>query len=230
MQKLSAHFDELKLVIINKSLDILTVSETWLMDTNHEKGEFDIPGYTFKYRNRPQGITWAPDGADGVGSIFLTISILILGMTYMRTMEIIWLELKLPNTHPILVGSVYRHPKSPSEYSTNLSTHLDKISSEDKEVYFLGDMNTDVHIPDDYLHRKVQHLRVEQTLVQLINELTRVTAISTTGIDLIFVSNMEKVIQHGVIKTGLTDHYMPFLVRKAYIQRKAPKTIFTRNF
>ncbi len=42
-----------KLVMINKPLDILTVFETWLMDTNHEKGEFDILGYTFKYRNRP---------------------------------------------------------------------------------------------------------------------------------------------------------------------------------
>ncbi len=46
---------------------------------------------------------------------------------------------------------------------------------------------------------------------------TRATATSTTGINLIFVSNREKVIQHGVIKMGLTDHYMPFLVRKAYI-------------
>ncbi len=83
-------------------------------------------------------------------------------------------------------------------------------------------MNNDVLISDDFLHRKV-HLCIEETLVQLINEPMHITATSTTGIDLICVSNMDTVIRHGVIKTGLTDHYMPFLVRKAYIQRKAPK-------
>ncbi len=104
---------------------------------------------------------------------------------------------------------------------------MDKISSEDKEVYFLGDINTDVLIPDGYLHRKVQHLCVEQTLVQLINEPKRVTTTSTTGIDLICVSNSEKVIQHGVIKTGLTDHYMLFLVRKAHTEKSTKNHLHT---
>ncbi len=132
-----------------------------------------------------QGITWAPDGAGCVG-IYISdhLNFDLWNDLYEDNLEIIWLELKLPNTHPILVGSVYTHPKSPAEYFTNLSTHLDKISSEDKEVYFLGDMITDVLIPDGYLHRKVQHLCVEQTLIQLINEPTRVTATSTKELTL----------------------------------------------
>ncbi len=53
--------------MIKKPVDILTISETWLTDTNHSEGYYDIPGYIFKYRNRPKGITWAPDDAGGVG-------------------------------------------------------------------------------------------------------------------------------------------------------------------
>ncbi len=45
-----------------------------------------------------------------------------------------------------------------------------------------------------------------------------------------FVTNIETIIQHGVIKAGSTDHYMPFVIRQTYIQRKPPKTILTRNF
>ncbi len=84
----------------------------------------------------------ARNGAGGVG-IYISehLNFDLKNDLYEDNLEIIWLELKLLNTHPILVGYVYRHPKSPAEYFTNLSTHLDKVSSEDKEVYFLGGMN-----------------------------------------------------------------------------------------
>ncbi len=95
------------------------------------------------------------------------------------------------------------------------------------EVYFLGDMNTDILIHDGYLHRKVQHLCVEQTLVQLINEPTRVTATSTTGIDLILVSNREKVIQHGVIKTTYRPLYALFSEENIYTEKRTKNHLHT---
>ncbi len=70
---------------------------------------------------------------------------------------------------------------------------------------------------------KISELCDGSLLTLLVKEPTRVTATSSTGIDLIFVTNSEKIIQHGIIKTGITDHYMPFLVRKTYIQRKPIK-------
>ncbi len=90
-------------------------------------------------------------------------------------------------------------------------------------------MNSDILISNGYHKKKISELCIGNLLTQLVKEPTRVTATSSTDIDLIFVTNSEKIIQHGVIKTGITDHYMPFLVRKTYIQSRPPKTILTRN-
>ncbi len=42
-QKLSSHYEELKRIMIKEPVYILTISETWLTDTNHSEGDYDIP-------------------------------------------------------------------------------------------------------------------------------------------------------------------------------------------
>ena len=51
-------------------------------------------------------------------------------------------------------------------------------------------------------------------LKQLINEPTRITTTSSSTIDLIMVSNNDKISKSGVITLGLSDHFMTYCTRK----------------
>ena len=58
--------------------------------------------------------------------------------------EIIWLQVHLPQLKPILVGSCYRPPSANSQYLDNICEMLDNVCDINKEVYFLGDLNIDL--------------------------------------------------------------------------------------
>ncbi len=66
-------------------------------------------------------------------------------------MEITSFKIKIPNTKPILVASIFRHPKSPAGYYSILDTHLDQVSSKEKEIYLMGDMNSGYLINNAYI-------------------------------------------------------------------------------
>jgi hypothetical protein len=104
------------------------------------------------------------------------------------------------------------------------------ISSEELEMYVLGDINANMLQPNENNSKRVKRLCNENSLFQLITEPTRVTDKSSTCLDLVFVSHKDRVIQSGVVKLGMSDHYMPFLVRKIFIPKKPTKIITTRNF
>ena len=59
--------------------------------------------------------------------------------------ECIWLEILFPKTKGIVIGIIYRPPDTsnylPENYSTKFKTMMDIISTEDKEIFILGDLN-----------------------------------------------------------------------------------------
>ncbi len=71
--------------------------------------------------------------------------------------EITWIELVLLNTRPLLIGSVYRHPKSHVTYYDTLSDHLQQVCNEEKETFCLGDINSDILI-NGYHKKKITEL------------------------------------------------------------------------
>ena len=56
-------------------------------------------------------------------------------------------------------------------------------------------------------------------LLQLITDATRIIPKSSSIIDLIFVSEPDKVQQSGVLPVGLSDHMIIFCTRKLCRQR-----------
>ena len=67
-------------------------------------------------------------------------------------------------------------------------------------------------------------------LKQLISEPTRVTANSSTIIDHIATSDPRNVVESGVLQTGISDHYVVYVVRKYFGSLKAQhKMITTRQ-
>ena len=79
--------------------------------------------------------------------------------------------------------------------------------------------------------RKLSHLAFSHSLEQLIDEPTRVTESTATLIDMIFTNAKHRISDSGVIRLGLSDHFMIFCVFKAGVFKgSSPKTIEYRSY
>ena len=67
-------------------------------------------------------------------------------------------------------------------------------------------------------------------MTQIINDYTRITNVSKSKIDLIFVSRPELVVTSGVHSLGLSDHSLVYVVRKHKQIKQPPRIVKTRCF
>jgi hypothetical protein len=128
-------------------------------------------------------------------------------------LEISWVEILLPKTKPILIGSCYRPPKQ-SDFLELLENVLINVRS-DIEWYLLGDFNICVKQKGSCLFKKLQELLSIFDLKQIIEVPTRITPMSSSVLDLIICSYSSKVSQHGTLPVGLGDHLPVFMTRKS---------------
>ena len=142
--------------------------------------------------------------------------------------ESIFVEINLPNTKPVAVGTVYRPPDSTVDYVDKIDVLFQKCNSIYDDVYILGDFNLDINKVCNL--KKVSHLAKNSQMCQLITDYTRITEKTRTTIDLIFVSRPELVISSGVHSLGLSDHSLIYAVRKHKQIKLPPRTVTSRNF
>ena len=63
--------------------------------------------------------------------------------------ENIFFEILLPNSKPVIVGTIYR-PPSQNNFLELLNSNMNKINSVDNEIYILGDFNINLFLNDVY--------------------------------------------------------------------------------
>ena len=148
--------------------------------------------------------------------------------------ESVWIEILLPKTKPILVGVCYRPPKQMDFYEKleNICSNTERFF--ELEVMILGDFNTNFlkhpTLKSSTLYVSMNGFMNMFNLQQLITTATRVTATCKSIIDLIFVSDPDKISQSGVIELGLSDHFGTYCTRKiSKSQTSADKVSVIRN-
>ena len=108
---------DLNIPLENRPIDIFTLSESHLDDTVLDL-ELSIDGYKLERvdRNRRGG---------GVG-VYLADHLMYSRRFDFESREIetLWIELKFPNTKPILIGTYYRPPRSNVEYNTAVERYI----------------------------------------------------------------------------------------------------------
>ena len=67
--------------------------------------------------------------------------------------ENIFLEILLPNSKPIIAGTIYR-PTSQNNFLEFPDSNMSKINSVDNEIYILGDFNINLFLNDAYVLEK----------------------------------------------------------------------------
>ena len=183
---------------------VIAISESWLDDSVLD-GEVSIDGYSLQRndRNRQGG---------GV-CLYIHNRYAYTTLTDIVTdgLESLWINVLLPKTKPIQVGVCYR-PPTQSNFIELFNNSLSHLRS-DCETYILGDINIDFPSSHPLFSAYKQELNLFD-LSQLIDEPTRVTDSSRTTIDHILTNRPDNILQHGVIPTGLSDHYLIFCSRR----------------
>ena len=141
------------------------------------------------------------------------------------------MEISKPRSSVFLVDIWYRPSNSPPERFNEFENVIDKIDTESKELYILGDANCNL-LPEASPHISSHLTNIFDIygLSPLITEPTRVTLVSNTLIDLCITNSPEKVSNSGVIHLGISDHSLVFMTRKVHHDRFCPRTIEMRQF
>ena len=185
------------------------ITETWL-DSSVWDSELRVDGYEIARNDRNR------DGGGVCMYVRNDIAFNHRKDINHKKIESVFVELNLPKCKPILVSTLYRPPKHHTFYSDlEECFQLCNFDITKYESIWLGDYNTNVLVKAKYaLKDAMLKFAKSNGLDQLIQEPTRITDSTKTLIDLIFVSESDKISQSGVLPVNFSDHLITFCTRK----------------
>ncbi|WP_419611672.1 reverse transcriptase domain-containing protein [Thiolapillus sp.] len=197
--------------------DIITVSETWLSQTDANSSIHLTNYHPPIRRDRPN------DPHGGV-AIYVKNNLFCKPRPDLQVndLEAVWVETKI-NQESLLIGSFYRSPNSRANYWELINDSIRKANNTVLKFIILGDFNTDV------FNNPSQHLTDilnQHQLYQLINSPTRITETTSSCLDLIITQSPQLVTRTEVLPAICSDHSVPCAyVRNTVIKNKPFKRI-----
>ena len=223
---LQGNFDELQNILVNSKIDIFALTEIFI-NVLTATSEFDIPGYTFLYKIRENGI------GGGVG-IYIrnNIHFIIREDLYDPKIECIWVEITPTKSKSFIFGSMYKPPDSSmhlsKNFTPNLAAKLQNINRENKEAIIMGDININYLKKDD--HKVIKDIFAVNGYKQLFGSATRTISSSATLIDVILTNEPSTITNSETVNASLRDHDIKACVRKANNIKYEDETIKCRDF
>ena len=224
--------DEIKLLLERyKGIHMFSVSETHLA-SQVSSNEIAIEGYTIYRKDRQH------QAKGGGVMVYLLDSLPVMRRVDLESpsAESIWLELLIPKSKNILLGTVYRPPVGSQFLSTDFNSEfeesINKAAAEEKEIILMGDLNANFmpHQRCDGVSKDLKDIFKRTGMSQLIKEPTRTTQSSNTLIDVILSTHPQNVPLSCVIPLGLSDHSMIGCVRKMNSLKCQARVIKCRNY
>ncbi len=195
-QSLQSNFEEIKMCVNDRDIDVLCVSETWL-HTNTPDELVNIPNYVI-YR--------CDNGRGGGVCIYtkkeLKTHLITFPVTRQVGVEDLWVSIQSNKYPAVIIGCVYRHPKATVDSYEYLQDVFRQLCISKKFFYILGDFNCDLLLKDSKLSSILKNNR----LVQIIDVPTRVTSTSATLLDLIITNNSDAILGKSVVPQLISDH------------------------
>ena len=213
--------DEVRLLLRTTGLDNLGITESKL--TNDVKDEdLDIAGYKFIRRDRP-----CEDGGGGCLLYYMEDMHLTENPRFLPhnidNLEAIWIDI-LFHSQRLALSVMYRPPKDMSFYDT-LDKQLQCIARRRKNIFIMGDLNSDVSMKGNNsdLGRKLLRILNRHGLSNVIKDFTRITDNTRSLIDLSISSNKSKIKKAGTFDTGIADHRLNYCVLHLFRKRSPAK-------
>ena len=136
-------------------------------------------------------------------------------------LECVVIKIIRSHSRPFFASTWYRPPNSPQDIFRQLESLVDKVDSEQKDFYLLGDLNCNMHDGSNNHNSSTltNILYIIYGLSQLISEPTRITPTSRTLINLCITSLPPKISNSGVVHLGISDHSLVFMTLKICYER-----------
>ena len=122
------------------------------------------------------------------------------------------LQNPLNSTCNPLIGAVYRPPNSNAvQFNDSLNELLNKVKSEQKTCYIMGDFNFNLVKPDSHATNFLDLMHTF-SFRPLIDRPTRITSSSKTLIDNVFTNDLTSDVKSGILYTCISDHLPNFVL------------------
>lgn len=192
---------------ISDSITAIAVTETWL--TEQTEKDFFLPGYDFVIKCRKEKI------GGGVGIfIFSNLNYFIRSDLCRMSIaiECLFIEINQVNRRNIVIGCIYRPPNADRNTLDTFNNELCDILNildlgKNKTILLAGDYNLDLikqdsHEPTaDFFNNLVSH-----SFTPCIQFPTRITDVSSTLIDNIFINATPSMFDSVIIYNDISDH------------------------
>ena len=210
--------DYIRILLRNCAFDVFAITESHL-DDSIDDTEIAVQGYRLfrKDRNRHGGgvATYVRDSIESTNCTSPDLQL-----------EMLCLKIKQKNSMPIMCATVYRPPSEHVEWYTQFEQEVEKLSTENDILVFLGDFNV-----DELKSNRLKDLMVLYGLSQQISSPTRITKDSSTLIDHIYTTDSFGSQKSGVMPFGCSDHHLIYTVRCCFRKKhKEHSTIQYRKF
>ena len=209
-QSLMSSLDEVMLLLYERDIDVLCISETWL-HSNTPDMYVNIPNYTI-YRC---------DNGRGAGVCIyvnncLTSSIIKQEIPRQEGVEDVWVQVQCRKMPAIIIGCVYRHPKALAASFVYIEDIFRTVCLRNKSVFILGDFNDDLFLKGNSVTKLVKN----NNMTQVIDRATRTTSTSATLLDLIITNKPDEILSHDVVPLVIADHDLVSVVINVRKPRK----------
>ena len=211
-QSLLSSLDEVKLLLTDRNIDVLCISETWL-HANTPDGYVDIQGYKIFRRDNGRG-----------GGVCLYVisslnpSIITPGVPEQVGVEDVWVQVQCRKLPSMIIGCVYRHPKALTSSFDYMQEVFKVVCLRGKSVFIMGDFNDNMLVKGNRMSKIIR----DNKLTQIIDKPTRITSHSATLLDLIITNKPEMILSHEVVPHVIADHHLVSVVINVKKPRKIP--------
>ena len=213
------HIDELRIWISNQSLDLLVINETRLNSAIRDS-YISLEGYDLIRKD------WNRIG----GGVCLCIRDMVNFKTrfnlILEGLEAICVQVHNPKSKPFATVGCYRPPNSDNLFLENFESVIAKLDAQDREIFILGDLNCNYLTtnPNSYTTHLKNVSNVYQ-LSQIYKEPNRLTANSSSLIDIVLTNTPERLVRAGVIELSISDHKLINAIRKISVSQNIKQKV-----
>lgn len=219
VRSLPANFANVKSILLHESYDVLALSETWL--------SVDLPSNIFKIVGYE---LFRCDRINRGGGVAIYIKS-YLRVTLESSLSVNHLECLWLRVGEGIIGVVYRPPNS-NYYS--FRNALEEIMADllltDNMFICMGDFNVDLLKYNDHKTTDLLDMLQMFDVSQIVEDPTRITATSSTLIDLIIVNGKVSISKAGTFKCDFSDHLGIYCILKHKRPENSVREIKIRSF
>ena len=209
--------DQLRILLFNSQIDVITLSETWL-NSAISSTTVKMDNYVMYRQDRERGKRVKKRGG---GLLTLINSKYAADSEEMAelnrcdlNMETQWMVIHRQNCKDVVICNMYRPPSGNlDKFIDYMDECLKSLDLDRNEIFLLGDVNVNYKNKVSREYKKVNFFVQSNGLSQLIKETTRNTDKSKSLIDLI-LTNSKYISMSGTLDHYVSDHQPIYVVQK----------------